>query len=85
MPVHWWADDEKPNVNLESPHARTREITALLREHAIPYDASTLMALMRLTWKTAGELVYDSWRTSSIEARRPTATDRARRAPAFPR
>ena len=85
MPVHWWADDETPCVRLESSHARTREITALFREHGIRYDASTLLALVRLTWKAAGELVYDSWWTSSIEARRPTTTERARRAPAFPR
>ena len=83
MPVHWWADDETPCVKLESSHARTRELTALIREHDIPYDASTLLALVRLTWKAAGELVYDGWRTSSIEARRPTATDRVRRAPAI--
>ena len=88
MPVHWWADDETPCVRFQSSHARTGEITALFREHHIPYDTSTLLALVRLTWKAAGELVYDSWRTSSIEARRPAATERVRRvrrAPALPR
>ena len=85
MPVHWWADDDAPCVKLESSHTRTREITALLREYDIPYDASTLMALFRLTWKAAGELAYDSWRTSSIEARQPTRTDRVRPASVVPR
>ena len=70
MPVHWWADEEQSRARFESPKTRTREITSILREHEIPYDASTLLALVRLTWRAAGELVYESWRTSSIDARR---------------
>jgi len=85
MPVHWWADDDASCVRRESSQTRTRELATLFREHDIPYDAPTLLALVRLTWKAAGELMYDSWRTSSIEARRPTTTESVRSAPAFPR
>jgi hypothetical protein len=83
MPLHWWADDEPARVMPESSETRAREIAALLQQYQIRYDAPTLLALMRLTWKAAGELAYDSWRTSSIATRRSTATESMRRAPAL--
>jgi len=80
MAVYWWADDDPARAKPESPGARTREIDTLFHEHDISYDISTLLALVRLTWKTAGELVYDAWRATISESYRPdSALDRSRR------
>jgi len=78
MAIYWWVDDEPPRVPPESPEARARDIDALFHRHDISYDATTLLALVRLTWKAAGELVYESVRTSSITVRRPNAAGRVR-------
>jgi hypothetical protein len=80
MPLHWWTDDEPARVVPESSQARAQEINALLQQYQIRYDAPTLLALVRLTWKAAGELAYDAWRTSSITTRRSTTADSMRQA-----
>ena len=81
MPLHWWADDEPARVMPGSSEARAREIAALLQQYQIRYDAPTLLAFVRLTWKAMGELAYDSWRTSSLAMRRSGATEPLRSAP----
>jgi hypothetical protein len=64
MPIYLALDDDPGPVTPQSREGRAQDIATLLREHQIPRDESTLIALVQLGWSVAVELAFNRWRLS---------------------